>query len=122
MAKTKKDQGAATPANSAETKGVPEGVGGDVSEDTAAVAPKVESEKPSMPPDGPKAEHPKGTAVGRVVHFGDAPHAAMVTRLNSDGTVNLAVFHDGMKSTQYVDNVWHWTGPKAKHWSWPPRV
>jgi len=70
----------------------------------------------------PKAKAGQKPSLGRVVLYGDVPHAAIITRVHQDGTVSLAVMHDCLKTVQHVDHVAEWSCAKPKHWHWPPRV
>jgi len=74
--------------------------------------------------------------IGRIVHYYQElptgrgvdvqPNAAIITRLNAGGTVNLCVFHSGLSSSPsgnaqsvgFGDPAEDKTG---KLWCWPPR-
>jgi hypothetical protein len=66
-------------------------------------------------------QHNQAPSVGRIVHFvspakdghPSAPHAAVITEVNADGTVGLSVLATTDKSVKL--------GTEAGQWSWPPR-
>ena len=62
-------------------------------------------------------------SVGRIVHYNrsynDEPNAALITGLNSDGTVALRVFD--VNSSWAEPSVPYNAGRQENTWSWPER-
>lgn len=60
--------------------------------------------------------------IGRIVHYAPysetAPHAALVTEVEPDGTVALAIF--STTSTYFLRGVKQ--GSEPGQWDWPPRA
>lgn len=67
---------------------------------------------------------PKPT-VGRIVHYiarhDGSTWAAIVTRDNRDGTVDLTAFPPGGQPPMPLEYVMHTTTGVPGSWSWPPR-
>jgi hypothetical protein len=69
--------------------------------------------------------------VGRIVHFNDVggPYAAIVTKINEDGSLELATFgansmyfqHNVTEDRPYNDDEGSASGRAPGTWSWPPR-
>lgn len=61
--------------------------------------------------------------IGRIVHYQKSgePLAALITAVNEDGTVNLAVF-SSWGSTYPEHRISDAAEPTAGHWNWPPRT
>lgn len=67
--------------------------------------------------------------IGRTVHYwyfeADRPSAAIINRVNIDGTVDLTIFPDLLTDLPGVDRLCALPFsevPKPGHWNWPPRV
>lgn len=58
----------------------------------------------------------------RLVCYGTKPYAAIVTSVNEDGTVNLAVMNDDNNVVMFIHDVPETPSPCAKAWHWPARV
>lgn len=59
--------------------------------------------------------------VGRIVHIGVDPVAALVTKANADGSASLRLFFpDG--TTEHQENIPFSSAPSDFAWSFPPRV
>lgn len=73
----------------------------------------------------PPARDPGGTvmkpSVGRIVHLrqGDATLAAVVSKVWSDTTVNLAFFTEDGSCSPRTSVIF---GTEDGRWSWPPRA
>ena len=60
-------------------------------------------------------------SVGRIVHKGLEPTAAIITKVNGDETVDLHLFCiDG--TTEHQTGIPYSETPSNTAWSWPPRV
>lgn len=59
--------------------------------------------------------------VGRVVHYGTTPQAAIVTAVHSDGRVTLRVFTSDGDIEFAARRVEFSPVPRMLCWSWPPR-
>ena len=107
-----------------------------------------QADTPAVQPDAPQpapparvvTPHPQKPSIGRIVHYTPPgataatkegqPYPAIITHINTDGTVNLLVFNDGrnrLNSTGIPTNVEEYVpGPEAPpeggFWFWPSRV
>lgn len=60
-------------------------------------------------------------SVGRIVHIGVQPRAAIIVGVGQTDRVNLVVWQaDGWQFTKH--DVPHSETPSDDAWSWPPRV
>lgn len=70
--------------------------------------------------------------IGRIVHYypdespnslkecGPGPHAAIITKVNSDTNINITVLADGVEPFS-KRNIETGNAPGESCWKWPPR-
>ena len=65
---------------------------------------------------------PVPPTVGRIVHYGLTPMAAIIVGVNRpSGSVNLRAWTQDGNGEFVVNDVHYSPTPEHKHWTWPPR-